>query len=965
MRPLPTGTVTLLFTDIEGSTRLLRRLGPRYAEVLAECRALLRAAFAQWRGHEVDTQGDAFFVAFTRAIDAVSAALTIQRTLHAHQWLDDAKVRVRIGVHTGEPQSTDEGYIGMDVHRAARIMSVAHGGQVLLSRTTSDLIKDEMPDAVTLRDMGEHHLKDIAGPTQLFQLEIPGIPIDFPQLLTAQPQRLLHHFPSQLTPFIGREQERKKIGELVSRVDARLITLVGAAGVGKTRLAVQVASELFAHFPGGLFFVALAQVNDAGGVLPAIAQALDLQEEQGRPLLDCLQQALHLRRTLLLLDNFEQVRNASLDIIRLLAACPLMKVLITSREVLHVQAEQVFDVSPLSLPAATHSQEPAALLQCEAIALFVQRAQAVKPGFQLTALNAAAVMNICTRLDGLPLAIELAASRVRYFPPQALLTRLEHGLGILSGNAHDIPERQQTLQRALAWSYELLDAREQEVFRRLSVFVQGGTLAAIEQVCSAAGSIPLEMLAVLEALVDKSLLLQQVQSDGEMRFWMLRTLREYGLECLELANEGEVTRTAHARYYLAWIEQTTSHSFSAERMGGLHLVDQEYDNLRAALEWLLQYAEAGQQELAEEALRFCIALCLYWEIRGYFNEGLTLFKRALAVGTEAKASILAEALYMAGFMTLVQEGSEPAEALLSRSQQLFQANGDKLGMANILRMQGALSSMRGRYKIARQLLENALRLYEEQENKKRVMNAREDLAQIALAQCNYEQARMLLEENLAEYQWQEEHYFTAYCFYDLACVYFFSQHDLVEAQKLAERSLTLFKAHGDRRFMAFVFCLLGQIHIAQGQESEARSLLEESLLTFKSIEDRSGTVEALLAHARLMMRQGSYQEAQTDYSEGCKLVRALGEKRLAAECLEGIGEVLVKLGKPEEAAQVWGTAAEIRATIVAPMHRIYRPFYRESVSAARLWLGDEAFQRAWATGRRLPLEHVLMRLVEA
>lgn len=964
MRPLPIGTVTLLFTDIEGSTRLLRRLGPRYAEMLAECRALLRAAFAQWQGHEVDTQGDAFFVAFSRAIDAVSAAFTIQRTLHTHQWPDEVKVRVRIGVHTGEPQRTEEGYIGMDVHRAARIMGAAHGGQVLLSRTTGELVRDELPDAVTLRDMGEHSLKDIAGPTQLFQLEIPGMPTDFPPLLTAQPQRLLHHFPSQLTPFIGREQERRQIRELVSRADARLITLIGTAGVGKTRLAVQVASELSTHFPGGLFFVALAQVNDAAGVLSAIAQALDLQEEQGLSLFDCLRLALQQRRTLLLLDNFEQVRAASLDIIRLLAACPPVKVLVTSREVLHVQAEQVFDVLPLSLPDVARSHELASLLQCEAIALFVQRAQAVKPGFQLTTLNAAAVASICARLDGLPLAIELAAARVRYFPPQALLARLEQGLGILSGNAHDIPPRQQTLQSALAWSYELLDAREQEVFRRLSIFVQGGTLEAIEQVCNAAGAIPLDMLAVLEVLVDKSLLQQQVQSDGEMRFWMLRTLREYGLECLERANEGEVTRTVHARYYLAWIEQMVSHSFPTERVGELHLVDLEYDNLRAALEWRLQRAEGGQQEQAEEALRFCIALSLYWEVRGYFSEGLALFKRALAVETEVKPSILAEALYMAGFMALVQEGGEPAEELLSRSQQLFQASGDKLGMANILRMQGALSSMRGRYKIARQLLENALHLYEEQGNKKRVMNVREDIAHIALDQCNYEQAQTLIEENLAGHQLQEKQYFTAYCLYDLARVYFFSQHDLVEAQRLAERSLALFKAYGDRRFMAFVFCLLGQIHLIQGREGEARSSLEESLLTFKAVEDRSGTVEALLAHARFMMQQGCYQEALADYSEGCKLVRAIGEKKLAAECLEGIGEALVKLDKPEEAAQAWGTAAEIRASIVAPMQRIYRPLYREAVATARLWLGDEAFQRAWATGRQLSWEHALMRLAE-
>jgi tetratricopeptide (TPR) repeat protein len=523
------------------------------------------------------------------------------------------------------------------------------------------------------------------------------------------------------------------------------------------------------------------------------------------------------------------------------------------------------------------------------------------------------------------------------------------------------------LQRAIAWSYELLASREQEMFRRLAVFVQGGTLEAIEQVCTAAGALQGELLAVLEALVDKSLLQQQEQSNGEIRFWMLQILREYGLECLKHAQEADTTHAAHAYYYLSWIEQIASSQLKNERTHWFDLQSQEYGNLRAALEWFLQRAEAGQQEQgewAEQALRFCIALSVFWEMRGYFSEGLALLKRALALDTGVKASILAEALYRASFMALVQGSSAQTEELLARSQALFQESGDKAGMANILRLQGALSRTRGMYKVARRLLEEALVIYKQTGNSRRMMNIREDLAQIALSQCNYADARMLLEENLTYCQTEDLQYFTAYSLYDLAQVLFLSQADLVEASRLAERSMSLFKARGDRRFMAFVFCLQGKIHFVQGAENEARSLLEESIVTFKAIEDRYGTVESLIAHARFMTHQGNYEEARADYAESCRLLRLIGEKRLSAECLEGMGEVAVGLGKLEWAVQLWGTAAEVRANIGAPMHRIYRPFYREAVSTARRLLGDEGFQSAWATGRKVPVEQALLRLEE-
>src|SRR6266700_6332288 len=468
MRSMPTGTITLLFTDIEGSTRLLQRLGERYAEVLAECRHLLRGVFEHWHGHEVDTQGDAFFVVFARATDAVSAAIAAQRALAAHAWPQGAEVCVRMGLHTGEPSLVTEGYTGVDVHQAARIMSAGHGGQVLLSQATRELVEHILPDGVALRDMGKHRLKDLQRPSHLYQLVIAGLPSDFPPLntLNTRPNNL----PFQPTPFIGREKEVAALGQLLCREDVHLVTLTGPGGTGKTRLALQVAAELSDLFADGISFVDLAPLNDPALVIAAIAQSLGIREVGGQPLLERLKDELQRKQMLLLLDNFEQVVSAAVQVADLLATCPQLKVIVTSRVVLHVQAEQEFFVPSLSLPDPNHLPDLAALSQYESVALFIRRAQSARPDFQVTNTNARAVAEICARLDGLPLAIELAAARMKLLSPEALLARLGKRLTVLTSGARDMPARQQTLRNLFSWSYRLLGALESFPSRRFSVF---------------------------------------------------------------------------------------------------------------------------------------------------------------------------------------------------------------------------------------------------------------------------------------------------------------------------------------------------------------------------------------------------------------------------------------------------------------------------------------------------------------
>lgn len=965
MREFPTGILTLLFTDIEGSTRLLQQLGDRYADVLKECRRLLRVAFQQGHGYEVDTQGDAFFVVFERAADAISSAIELQRALFAAGWPDQVHVRVRVGIHTGEPRPVEEGYIGLDVHHAARIMSAAHGGQTLLSQVTHDLVAGELSDGITVRDLGAYRLKDIAGLSHLFQLVVPGLPADFPPPATTSAQRTFYNVPSPSTSFVGREKEVAALSDLLGQPDVRLLTLLGTGGVGKTRLALQVAAKIAPRFAGGVCFVSLDQLSDPEGVVPAIAGALGVssgQEGRDAPLIEQVQAALRDAPFLLILDNFEQVIAARRAVVTLLAGCPQLKVVITSRELLRVQAEYLFEVPPLPLPDPEALRDVGKLSHYAAIALFEQRARAVAAQFRLADANAGAVAGICARLDGIPLAIELAAARMRHFSAPAVLAQLGQGLSALRGTMQDAPARQHTLYETIAWSYHLLEPAEQRVFRRLSVFAGGATLEAASQVCAEAneaGEQVVELMELLTALVDKSMAQRRGEDENDTRYWLLQTLSEYGLERLIEAEELESTRAAHAAFYLSWVERIVPFLSGAEQIRWLDQLDREYENVRAALEWLTAGTEE-ESERIEQALRLCVTLASYWERRGYFKEGMTFIERALPKSRGVTPSIRAQALHNAGFLALLQDDSERAQAFLRESQALFRESGERAGMANILRLQGNLALAKDRYKIARRLLEEAMAIYREREDTRRAASTRSALAQIAMVQCDFTRARTLLEENLAVYSASGGQDGMAYTLCLQALSLFLARSDLAEARKRAEQSLAMFKALGNRRFVAYASNLLGKILLARGEEERAplRSMLLESLETYRAVGDRSGAADALMSLARLAERQGENEAAQAALVESWELLFTIGAQETAARCLERAGAFAAAQGKPEQAVPLWGTASTIRAAIVAPMPPLHRPSYVAAVAQAREQLGDETFQLLWMQGHQTPWEQV-------
>ncbi len=962
LRNLPRGTVTLLFTDIEGSTDLLQQVGDRYASLLTECRHLLRAAFQHWSGHEVDAQGDAFFVAFTRATDAISAAVDAQRTLASHPWPEGAAVRVRMGLHTGEPSLTSEGYVGLDVHRAARIMAAGHGGQVVLSQTTRDLVEHALQEGAHLQDLGEHRLKDLLRPSHLFQLVILGLPADFPPLRTLDTQ--LNNLPIQPTLFIGREKEVTAVTALLRREDVRLLTLTGPGGTGKTRLGLQVAAELSEVFANGVFFVNLAPISDPSLVVPTIAWTLDVREAAGRPLLDLVSAFLREKQVLLLLDNFEQVVSAALEVADLLTVCPRLKVLVTSREVLHVRAEREFAVPVLTVPDPKHLPDLVALSQYEAVALFIQRAQAVKPDFEVTNVNAPAVAKICVRLDGLPLAIELAAARVKFFAPQALLTRLEQGLALLTGGARDLPARQQTLRGAINWSYDLLSPQEQQLFRRLSVFVDGWTWEAAEVVCRVAGELAADVLDGLLSLVDKSLLRQQDSTEGEPRFGMLQLLREFGLEHLAVSGEMEIVRGAHADYYLWLAEEAFPELAGPQQIRWFERLEWEHENLGMALSWLLERAHMEVQtkegrEQSERTLRLCVALFPFWYNRGYFREGWSFLERTLAMREGVNASLRARVLYNAGFLLWDMDDLERVEALAEESLTLYRELGETAGVARSLCLLGAVAWRRSQYAAARTLDEEAGALFQQVGDTWGRGRCLTDLARMATMQGEYDRARALLEESLALYRNLGDQQRIGWVLYLLAHVLFVSQGDLARASALAEQSLALQREVGARSFIHEPLRLLAEIRLAQGEHIKARKIAEESMAILREIGVRWDTAMAFISLARILASQGDHAAARDLYQESLALLHKLGNKESIATCLEGLGAVVAAQDEPLQAARLWGAAETLRQDIGTPLPPVYRADYEQAMTAARSALGEKAFAAALAEGRTMTPEQAL------
>jgi predicted ATPase/class 3 adenylate cyclase len=628
-------TVTLMFTDIVGSTSLLRESRNAYADVLSGHRRVLRAAFADHSGREIDTQGDSFFVTFPTAAEAVAAAAQAQRSLAAEHWPDGLQVLVRIGLHTGEATLAGGSYIGLAVHRAARIAAAAAGGQIVLSDVTAAMVEEVLPPGTALRSLGEHRLRDFPRPSVLFQLDVAGLPTAFPPLRTARQDQL----PGPRDALLGRDADVAALTSLLSDERTRLVTVTGPGGIGKTRVAVESARAAAGLFPGGVMFVPLSSVVDACLVSSTIADALGARREPGVDPVEAIRAALGKDRTLLLLDNFEQVVTAAGELAALLDGSPGAVMLVTSRQALRLRSEHRYPLAPLALRAAER--------------LFAERAAAVHPGFTLDASNSAAVTEICRRLDGLPLAIELAAARLRVLTPRQIADRLDDRFRLLTSGSRTVLPRQQTLRAVVDWSWELLDERERTLLREVSVFAGGWDLEAAEAVCTGPAA------ELLGALVDKSLIVatpDERDGLGGMRYRMLETIHEYAVEraaeCPELRATAELRHRAWVR---ALVEEAEPQLRSAGQLPWISRLETELDNIRAAVDRALTAGDETQ------AAALVLAMGWFWWLRNYRREGLTWVDRVLRLGVVLDEGAMTDT----GQIPCDGEAGDPVDAYLA------------------------------------------------------------------------------------------------------------------------------------------------------------------------------------------------------------------------------------------------------------------------------------------------------------
>jgi predicted ATPase len=731
----------------------------------------------------------------------------------------------------------------------------------------------------------------------------------------AAPQEPQHNLPSYPTQLIGRSREVEDLCVLLGRDDVRLVTLLGPGGTGKTRLAAQAGWQLREQFADGVWFVRLTETRDPGLVLPAIAHLLNIADDGGKPLLESVKEYLRSRQLLLILDNFEQVLAAAPLVAQLLAAAPQLEVLVTSRAALRISGEYEYPVAPLALPNLRRLPRAAdglaaMLLDVPSVALFVARAQAVKPGFLLTAENARSIAEICTQLDGLPLAIELAAARTRLFAPEGILVRLSSRLSLLTGGPRDLPTHQQTLRGAIDWSYGLLEIGERTLFARLAIFASGTTVEAAEAICGE--RLDVDLLDGLTSLVEKSLVRQIDAEDGETRFRMLQTIREYAREKLEASDEADALCRRHAEHFLALAEQAEPKLTGSEQEEWLKRLEREHDNLRAALSWAIERQEA---ELAQ---RLGGALWRFWYMQGYLSEGRSWLGQALAIRGEVAAGVHAKALNVAGVLANAQSDYGPAIVLFEQSLALRQALGDKRGIAGTLNNLGLAAREQGDFVLARARLEEALAVCRELGDTLYIASLLNSVGNVAQAQADYSNARALYEEGLA-----------------------------------------LRRALGDKRGAADALSNLGLVALRLGDAERAETLFDESLALRQSLGGRLEIATSLVNLGSVALYQGRYEWASERYIESLNMFQDLGHKQGIVECLEGLAGVAARQGRPERAARLWGVAEALRETMGAPLSPADRPGYERMVADARGQLDQTAWSAAWTAGWALTLEQAL------
>jgi predicted ATPase/class 3 adenylate cyclase len=956
MPTYPSGTVTFLFTDVEGSTRRWEHDSPAMLAVVERHFALLNKAIVANNGIRFKTIGDAIQAAFPTAPDALQAAVAAQRALIAEDWGELGPISVRMALHTGAAEPRDGDYLAPALNRLARLLSATAGGQIVMTEATRTLVRDQLPPDVTLRNLGEHRLRDLREEEHVFQIDADGLPTEFPPLQTVD--RQMHNLPAQVTAFVGRERELADVKQRLEEPGVRLLTLTGPGGTGKTRLALQVAGELVDHYPDGVWFVPLAPIARAGRVVSAIAEVLGVRELPGEPIAESLRSFLRTRRLLLVLDNFEHVVDAAPLVADLLADDPGLQVLVTSRTPLRLSGEQELPVEPLGLPSRQTGLRPEEALVSEAVRLFVDRAQAVRPGFTLTEQNVDTVVAICRRLDGLPLAIELAAARMRLLPPEAIYSRLDSRLSLLTGGGRDRPERQQTLRAAIAWSHDLLDTSEQALFRRLAVFSGGWTLEAAEAVVNAVADPDIAVIDCLEALHANSLI-RLVDADGpegtaDPRFAMLQTIREFAREQLVASGELDDVSEAHATYFTTMASEAEPHLTGRDAATWLERFETEHDNVRAALAWLRDQGHAAP------AVRLAGALWRFWWLRGHIGEGRDELEAALALDEPrdgAQTSARAAALDGAGVLAETQGDTDRAQALHEQALAISRANDDPVGIAHALGNLGVVAFDRRDYDSAVALLDESLTLARETGNDFLIATALNDLGRVAYEQGDLERAETLYRESLALRRRIGSESDIARALNNLGGVAL-QMGDFEHAATLFGESLELYRTVSDPWGAAGAMINLALAARDQGDASRATALFAESLERFREAGDTRNSALALLSLAETERQTADHEASAAHYREAIAAFRDVDDPLGAADGLAGLAGVLHLSGQSETAARVLA-AATVSLPRDAARNLTESEQYQKDREAIRAAVGAERFAALSAEGETRSLDATL------
>ncbi len=976
----PGGTITFLFTDIEGSTRLWEHHSSAMSGALARHDSIVRAAIERRGGHIFKTVGDAFCAAFSAATGALAAAFDLQRGITSEPW-GDAAIVVRCALHCGTAEQRDGDYFGPTLNRVARLLAAAHGGQVLLSQAAAALTRESMPPECALIDLGTHRLRDLEREEHIFQLAHPDLRADFPPIKALRARH--DNLPPERTAFIGRERERAELRELLLHPDTRLLTLTGAGGCGKTRLAVQVAGECIEDFSDGVCFVALAAITDPEFIAPAIMQALNLREGGDRAVKQVLSAYLRDKSLLLVLDNFEQVMEAA-PLVGELVSGSHVRVITTSRAPLHLYGEREYPVPTLAIPKSADATE---LSLCPASRLFIERAQAADARFTVANENAQAIAEICRRLDGLPLAIELAAARVKLLSPQAMLNRLESRLDVLTGGARDLPERQRTMRGTIEWSHAMLDEAERKVFRRLSVFAGGLSLDAAEEIC-AIGEHE-DVLSGVTSLLDKSLLHRNDAASDETRLQMLETIREHAIERLEESGELATMRERHAAWALRLAERARDQVHGPRQMAWLAICEREHDNFRAAMAWSVEREGAN-------VLRLATALAPFWRLHCHLSEGHHWLTRGLTLAPGAPPSARAAALLWSGLLAIHAGYQEAARPLLEEASRMADAAGDAALKGRAFTALGWSAIEQGGLVEGRALCAAAVDLLRTTTDRWGLADALHFLGHACADDGGLESARPAWDESLRLGQEMGDLWSQALPLKDLGLIAA-RTGDYSSARELYENSLALLREIGDKWHVADTLLRLGELSLFTDDAASAINWCEEALALSREADNGAVIAEGLMRQAEAAEVLSDYGQARALIEEAVGIARdlshdrllaaalhnlayvalhdgdAAGAARMLAECvpihlalerdletaldLAAFGSLALQRGNKMEAARLFGAAEALRGGADVMHNRFDRLEFvvgqDERIAAARAALGNEAFEQTWMSGASL------------